>query len=108
MSTLDDGYTRAFHLPRLEFSTLPLGADRGLGWKTLRDAGPVVFMNGWYYLTRREDVLPALRNPEVFSSRLALQPPEQPFPGAPAGVRPAGAHPLPPDPAAVLQPARAE
>jgi hypothetical protein len=23
----------------------------------LRDAGPVVFMNGFYYLTRREDVL---------------------------------------------------
>jgi hypothetical protein len=49
--------------------------DRGVGWQTLRDAGPVVFMNGFYYLTRREDVLAALRNPKVFSSRLALQPP---------------------------------
>lgn len=88
MSTLDDGYTRAFHLPRLEFSTLPLGSDRGLGWKTLRDAGPVVFMNGWYYLTRREDVLPALRNPKVFSSRLALQPPNSPFPVLPLAFDP--------------------
>jgi cytochrome P450 len=75
-------------LPRLEFSTLPLGADRGLGWKTLRDAGPVVFMNGWYYLTRREDVLPALRNPKVFSSRLALQPPNSPFPVLPLAFDP--------------------
>jgi cytochrome P450 len=88
VSTLDDGYTRAFHLPRLEFSTLPLGTDRGLGWKTLREAGPVVFMNGWYYLTRREDVLPALRNPKVFSSRLALQPPNSPFPVLPLAFDP--------------------
>ncbi len=88
MSTLDDGYIRAFHLPRLEFSSLPLGTDRGLGWKALRDAGPVVFMNGWYYLTRREDVLPALRNPKVFSSRLALQPPNSPFPVLPLAFDP--------------------
>jgi cytochrome P450 len=88
MSTLDDGYSRAFYLPRLEFSALPLGFDRGPGWKTLRDAGPVVFMNGWYYLTRREDVLPALRNPKVFSSRLALQPPNSPFPILPLAFDP--------------------
>ncbi len=67
---------------------MPLAADRGLGWKTLRDAGPVVFMNGWYYLTRREDVLPALRNPKVFSSRLALQPPGSPFPVVPLAFDP--------------------
>ena len=83
------------------------GRRPGRGWKTLRDAGPVVFMNGFYYLTRREDVLAALRNPKVFSSRLALQPPGY-LPGGAAGVRPAGAHPLPQDPATVFQPARAE
>jgi cytochrome P450 len=73
MSTL--GESQPFYLPRLDYYSLPMAADRGVGWKTLRDAGPVVFMNGFYYLTRREDVLAALRNPKVFSSRLALQPP---------------------------------
>ncbi|BBX96443.1 cytochrome P450 [Mycobacterium lacus] len=88
MSTLDEGQAGAFHLPRLEFSTLPMATDRGLGWKTLRDAGPVVFMNGWYYLTRREDVLSALRNTKVFSSREALQPPGNPLPVLPLAFDP--------------------
>jgi hypothetical protein len=57
VSTLDQGLAGGFHLPRLEYSNLPMAADRGVGWKVLRDAGPVVFMNGFYYLTRREDVL---------------------------------------------------
>jgi cytochrome P450 len=65
-----------------------MAADRGVGWKTLRDAGPVVFMNGHYYLTRREDVLAALRNPKVFSSRLALQPPGSPLPVVPLAFDP--------------------
>jgi cytochrome P450 len=65
-----------------------MAADRGVGWKTLRDAGPVVFMNGHYYLTRREDVLAALRNPKVFSSRLALQPPGSPIPVVPLAFDP--------------------
>jgi cytochrome P450 len=77
-----------FHLPRLDYFNLPLAADRGVGWKTLRDAGPVVFMNGHYYLTRREDVLAALRNPKVFSSRLALQPPGYPLPVVPLAFDP--------------------
>jgi hypothetical protein len=34
-----------------------------------------VFMNGAYYLTRREDVLEALGKPNLFSAQLALQPP---------------------------------
>lgn len=76
-----------FHLPRLEYSALPLTNDRGVGWRTLRDAGPVVFMNGSYYLTRREDVLSALRNPGVFSSRL-LQPPTNPLPVLPLSFDP--------------------
>jgi cytochrome P450 len=65
-----------------------MAADRGVGWKLLRDAGPVVFMNGSYYLTRREDVLAALRNPKVFSSRLALQPPGFPLPVVPLAFDP--------------------
>ncbi|HYB35158.1 MAG TPA: cytochrome P450 [Mycobacterium sp.] len=88
MSTLDEGQADTFHLPRFEYSTLPMAADRGVGWKFLRDAGPVVFMNGSYYLTRREDVLAALRNPKVFSSRLALQPPGSPLPVVPLAFDP--------------------
>lgn len=78
----------AFHLPRLEHSTLPMAADRGVGWKTLRDAGPVVFMNGAYYLTRREDVLAALCSPNLFSAHLALQPPGSPVPVLPSAFDP--------------------
>ncbi|MDD4866056.1 MAG: cytochrome P450 [Mycobacterium sp.] len=77
-----------FHLPRLDYHTLPMGADRGVGWKTLRDAGPVVFMNGAYYLTRREDVLTALREANVFSAQLALQPPGSPVPVLPSAFDP--------------------
>ncbi|OBK46291.1 cytochrome [Mycobacterium gordonae] len=77
----------SFHLPRLEYSSLPLTDDRGVGWQTLRDAGPVVFMNGSYYLTRREDVLTALRSPGLFSSRL-LQPPTNPLPVLPLSFDP--------------------
>ncbi len=72
--TLGESQRAKFHLPRLEHSTLPMAGDRGLGWKTLRDAGPVVFMNGAYYLTRREDVLAALSQPNLFSARLAFHP----------------------------------
>jgi hypothetical protein len=89
MSTIDESlYGSGFHLPRLEYTSLPMTADRGAGWKVLRDAGPVVFMNGYYYLTRREDVLTALRNPKVFSSRLALQPPGSPIPVLPLAFDP--------------------
>jgi cytochrome P450 len=89
MSTIDESlYGSGFHLPRLEYTHLPMTADRGVGWKVLRDAGPVVYMNGYYYITRREDVLAALRNPEVFSSRLALQPPGSPIPVLPLAFDP--------------------
>jgi cytochrome P450 len=87
--TIDESlYGSGFHLPRLEYTTLPMTADRGAGWKVLRDAGPVVYMNGHYYITRREDVLAALRNPKVFSSRLALQPPGSPIPVVPLAFDP--------------------
>ncbi|MBI2702864.1 cytochrome [Mycobacterium gordonae] len=87
MSAADGSRTQSFYLPRLEYSSLPLTDDRGAGWRTLRDAGPVVYMNGSYYLTRREDVLAALRNPGVFSSRL-LQPPTNPLPVLPLSFDP--------------------
>src|SRR6195952_5300417 len=85
MSTAGQG--GGFHLPRLEYSSLPFAEDRGVGWRTLRDAGPVVFMNGYYYLTRRDDVLAALRNPRVFSNSV-LQPPRNPLPVLPLAFDP--------------------
>ncbi|MEY8016079.1 cytochrome P450 [Mycobacterium servetii] len=88
MSAPEQGRPGSFYLPRLEYAKLPMAEDRGVGWKTLRDAGPVVYMNGHYYLTRREDVLAALRNPKVFSSRLALQPPGSPLPVVPLAFDP--------------------
>ena len=45
-----------------------MSIDRGAGWAKVREAGPVLSGDGWYYLTRRADVLAALRSPHVFSS----------------------------------------
>jgi hypothetical protein len=39
--TGSESRSETFHLPRLEHSTLPMAVDRGIGWKTLRDAGPL-------------------------------------------------------------------
>jgi len=75
-------------VPELEWTTLPMAADRGVGWKTLRDAGPVVFMDGWYYLTQREDVLAALRDPAVFSSKNAFDSLGSPLPLVPIAFDP--------------------
>ncbi|MGH3678312.1 MAG: cytochrome P450 [Mycobacterium sp.] len=55
-------------LPQMAYGDLPMQRDRGVGWTALRDLGPVAYGEGWYYLTRREDVLAALRNSDVFSS----------------------------------------
>lgn len=87
-STSHLGTAATFHLPRLEFTELPMAADRGAGWKMLRDAGPVVFMNGAYYLTDREDVLTALNSANLFSAQLALQPPGSPVPVLPSAFDP--------------------
>jgi cytochrome P450 len=46
--------------------------DRGSGWQVVREAGPVVHLGDTLMLTRREDVLAALRQPELFSSRKAF------------------------------------
>ena len=59
-------------LPHVLYEDLPMAADRGAGWAKLRALGPVLQGDGWYYITNREDVLAALRNPEVFSSTRAF------------------------------------
>lgn len=75
-------------LPPVDFGELPMVLDRGAGWAALRDLGPVVRGDGWYYLTRREDVLAALRNPEVFSSRISYDDMISPVPLVPLGFDP--------------------
>jgi cytochrome P450 len=74
--------------PELSFASLPMAADRGIGWKTVRDAGRVVFIDGWYYLSHRDDVLAALRNPELFSSKKAFDVLGSPIPLVPISFDP--------------------
>jgi cytochrome P450 len=74
--------------PQLSFASLPMAADRGVGWKTVRDAGRVVFIDGWFYLSHREDVLAALRNPELFSSKKAFDVLGSPIPLVPISFDP--------------------
>ncbi|BBX27090.1 cytochrome P450 [Mycolicibacterium alvei] len=74
--------------PELSYATLPMATDRSTGWKTLRDAGPVVFVDGWFYLTHRDDVLAALRNPELFSSKKAFDVLGSPLPLVPISFDP--------------------
>ena len=48
----------------------------------------MVLSDGWYALTRREDVLAALRNPSVFSSKKAFEVVGSPLPLVPAAFDP--------------------
>lgn len=74
--------------PELSFAGLPMAADRGVGWQTVRDAGRVVYIDGWYYLSHRDDVLAALRNPELFSSKKAFDVLGSPIPLVPISFDP--------------------
>jgi cytochrome P450 len=74
--------------PRLSFASLPMAADRGEGWKVLRDAGQVVCVDGIFYLTHRDDVLAALRDPELFSSKKAFDVLGSPLPLVPISFDP--------------------
>jgi cytochrome P450 len=75
-------------LPKVLYGDLPMSRDRGAGWAKLRDLGPVLYGEGWYYLTRREDVLAALRDPGVFSSQIAYDDMISPVPLVPLGFDP--------------------
>jgi cytochrome P450 len=75
-------------VPEVDYASLPMGMDRKDGWAALRDVGPVVLMNDWYYLTRRDDVLHALRTPEIFSSKKAFESLGSPLPLVPISFDP--------------------
>src|ERR1700739_907020 len=62
-------------MPHASHKECPLfAADRGAWWESLRSKGrvaqikPVDPRRGGYYLTRRDDVVAALRHPEQFAS----------------------------------------
>ncbi|MBW8710248.1 MAG: cytochrome P450, partial [Mycobacterium sp.] len=75
-------------LPHVLYEDLPMWRDRGAGWAKLRGLGPVVTGEGWYYLTRRGDVLAALRNSAVFSSTRQFDGMVSPVPLIPLAVDP--------------------
>jgi cytochrome P450 len=75
-------------VPQVEYTDLPMATDRAVGWAVLRGAGPVVLGEGGYYLTRREDVLGALRNPEIYSSKSAFDILGSPLPLVPLAFDP--------------------
>jgi hypothetical protein len=52
----------------LDPADIPMATDRGCGWRVVREAGPVVRIDDMVLVTRREDVLAALRQPGLFSS----------------------------------------
>ena len=82
-----------------------MAADRGPAGPSC-DLGPVLQGDGWYYLTNREDVLAALRNPEVFSSTRAFDEMVSELPLVPLAFDHQG-HTIPQNPASVLQSAGA-
>ncbi len=75
-------------LPDVRYADLPMARDRGAGWAALRELGPVVRGDGCFYLTRREEVLAALRNPEVFSNRIGYDDMISPVPLVPLAFDP--------------------
>jgi cytochrome P450 len=73
---------------RFDLLSAPMARDRAEGWRYVRAAGPVLFSNNRYLLTRREDVEWALRNPELFSSREAFAMMHSPLPLVPIAFDP--------------------
>jgi cytochrome P450 len=88
MTTEQEDQVDTYGAPKLEWAKLPMAADRSVGWAAARDTGPVVYMDGWFYLTRRDDVLDALRKPEVFSSKKAFDMLGSPLPLVPIAFDP--------------------
>src|SRR3954453_2471520 len=80
--------TSSQSVPEVAYDSLPMADNRKDGWDALRAMGPVVLMNGWYHLTRRDDVLHALRTPEVYSSKKAFDMLGSPMPLVPIAFDP--------------------
>ena len=73
----------------IDLADLPVGTDRGAGWRQLRDEGAVVpLTDSTLAVTSRAAVEYALRHPELFSSRLAFESLGSPLPLIPIAVDP--------------------
>ncbi|TPG36621.1 cytochrome P450 [Mycolicibacterium hodleri] len=88
MTVIDQIGIDALGVPEIDMASLDMRFDRKAGCDALRDVGPVVLVNGWYHLTRREDVLHALRTPEVYSSKKAFDMLGSPLPLVPISIDP--------------------
>lgn len=67
---------------------IPMAADRRVGWASLRDTAPVVKVGDLYWITRRDDVVKALKSPETFSSEKAFDQLGSPLPLVPIAFDP--------------------
>src|SRR4249919_87723 len=75
--------TCPFHL-----ADAPVGEDRAAGWRTVREAGDVVEIDGAVFLTSWAAVEEAGRHPEVFSSKRAFDSLGSPLPLVPIAIDP--------------------
>src|ERR1700749_311462 len=67
---------------------LPLGTDRTLGWRTLREAGDVVVSGDQFVLASAEAVEFAAKRPAAFSSARAFDRLGSPVPMVPIAIDP--------------------
>ncbi|MBJ7336516.1 cytochrome P450 [Mycolicibacterium sp.] len=88
MAVVEQVGVDALGVPKIDIASLDMTFDRKAGSDALRDIGPVVLVNGWYHLTRRKDVLHALRTPEVYSSKKAFDMLGSPLPLVPIAIDP--------------------
>jgi cytochrome P450 len=73
----------------LHVEELPMAASRGLAYRIMRDAGPVVRdAHGAFLITDGAAASYALRHPELFSSKKAFDSLGSPFPIVPVAVDP--------------------
>ncbi len=71
----------------LRLEELPMADDRGLGYAVLRDAGPVVRLEGGgFMVTTREGADYVFKNPEIFSSKEAFDTLGSPVPLLPIAL----------------------
>lgn len=80
--------SRTTKATEFDIASLPMSTDRTSGWDEFRKIGAVVLHMGWHHLTRREDVLHALRTPEIYSSRKAFDMLGSPLPLVPISLDP--------------------
>jgi cytochrome P450 len=74
--------------PVVKLSDLPMADDRAEPYAMLREAGPLVEFDGGYLVTNRELSEYVLKNPDIFSSRLAFETLGSPVPLIPNAFDP--------------------